>query len=190
MMSHIAQGPIKTVEVQYRGNIAEENDQQITTAFSIGLLEQHFDIPINMVNVNLMAKERGISIDVTKNPDVKDVTSSFSAKVVTDRLTRTITGTVFGEKLLRIIEIDGFKVEMTPQGTVLIIFNDDKPGVIGSVGNVCGKHNINISTMGVGQKMEQGKAVLAVSLDKQPDQKAIDELRSLDFVNELYICKM
>jgi D-3-phosphoglycerate dehydrogenase len=91
---------------------------------------------------------------------------------------------------MRIIEIDGFNVEMTPQGTVLIIFNDDKPGVIGAVGTVCGKHNINICTMGVGQKPAEQKATLAVSLDKEPGAKVIEELGKLDFINEIYVCKL
>jgi len=110
--------------------------------------------------------------------------------VVTDKVTRTVTGSVFGEKLLRIIEIDGFNVEMTPQGTVLIIFNDDRPGVIGSVGTLLGKHKINICTMGVGQKLDQQKAVLAVSLDKALDKETNDDLGKLDFVNEIFVCKL
>ena len=92
----------------------------------------------------------------------------------TSEVKRTVRGSVFGETLLRIIEIDGFHVEMTPQGTVLVIFNDDRPGVIGAVGTILGNHGINIGTMGVGQKLELQKAVLAVSLDKEPDAATID----------------
>ena len=190
LVSTIAPGHIKNVEVQYRGSIAEVAVEPVTLNFAIGLLQRHFEMPLNMVNVPVLAKERGISIDETKNIMAKDVAASFSAKVVTDKVTRTVTGSVFGEKLLRIIEIDGFNVEMTPQGAVLVIFNDDKPGVIGSVGTVCGRHNINICTMGVGQKPAEQKAILAVSLDKEPDAKAIEELGKLDFVNEIYVCKL
>ena len=190
MLSSITTGPVKSVNVQYRGAIAEMPVQTVTTAFSIGLLQRHFEMPLNMVNVGLMAKERGISIDVTKNPQPIDVSSSFTAAAVTEKQNRSITGAVFGESLLRIMEIDGFKIEMTPTGTVLIIFNDDKPGVIGHVGMLLGKHKINICTMGVGQKIAEQKAVLAVSLDKQPDDKVMKELADLDFVNEIYVCKL
>ncbi len=190
LVSIIAPGLIKSVEIQYRGSIAEMAFEPVTLNFAVGLLQRHFDMPLNMVNVSVLAKERGISIDETKNTKAQDVAASFSAKVVTDKVTRTVTGSVFGETLLRIIEIDGFNVEMTPQGAVLIIFNDDKPGVIGFVGTVCGRHNINICTMGVGQKPEEQKAMLAVSLDKEPDVKAIEELGELDFVNEIYVCKL
>ena len=190
LVSTIAPGQIKNVEVQYRGSIAEMAAEPVTLNFAIGLLQRHFEMPLNMVNAPVLAKERGISIDETKNAMAKDVAASFSAKVVTDKVTRTVTGSVFGGTLPRIIEIDGFNVEMTPQGAVMVIFNDDKPGVIGFVGTVCGRHNINICTMGVGQKPTEQKAILAVSLDKEPDAKAIEELGKLDFVNELYVCKL
>jgi D-3-phosphoglycerate dehydrogenase len=91
---------------------------------------------------------------------------------------------------MRIIEINGFDVEMTPSDTVMIIFNNDKPGVIGDVGTVLGKHGINIQTMGVGQKAAEKKAILAVSIDAMPDEKTIKEISELDFVNEVYLCKL
>ena len=178
------------MQVEYRGAIAELPLQAVTLNFEIGLLQKHFEMPLNMVNTPVLAKERGISVDVTKNTAPKDVASSFSAKVVTDKVTRTVTGSVFGERLLRIIEVDGFSVEMTPQGPVVVIFNDDQPGVIGSVGTLMGRHKINICTMGVGQKLDKKKAVLAVSLDKTPDEKTIEELSRLEFVNEIYVCQL
>jgi D-3-phosphoglycerate dehydrogenase len=189
-MSSIAGGQIKKVEVQYRGSIAEHNVTMITTSFEIGLLQPYFEDPINMVNASFLAKERGISIDETKNKESQNVASSFSAKVTTTKGTNTITGTVFSDKIMRIIEINGFDVEMTPSDTTMIIFNDDKPGVIGAVGTVFGKHGINIQTMGVGQKTAEKKAILAVSLDARPDDKTIKEILQLDFVNEVYLCKL
>lgn len=190
LLSTIAPGNIKEIEVQYRGSIADMDIDPVTLSFSMGLLQKHFEIPLNMVNTPVLAKERGISIDQTKNTEAKDVSSSFSAKVVTNKVTRTVRGSVFGERLLRIVEIDGFNIEMTPQGAVLVIFNDDRPGVIGAVGTVCGRHGINIGTMGVGQKLDEGKAALAVSLDKEPDGEALKELSQLDFVNEIYVCTL
>ncbi len=190
LLSTIAPGHVKEVQVQYRGSIAEMDVESVTRNFAIGLLQKHFDLPLNVVNVSVLAKERGISIDETKNTEAKDVAASFSAKVVTDKVGRTVTGSVFGGTLLRIIEIDGFNTEMTPQGAVLVIFNDDKPGVIGSVGTLCGRHGINICTMGVGQKPAEQKAALVVSLDKEPDAKALKELGELDFINEIYVCML
>jgi D-3-phosphoglycerate dehydrogenase len=190
LLSTITPGRIKNLEVQYRGSIAEMAIEPVTLNFVIGLLQKHFDMPLNMVNTPVLAKERGISINEKRNTEAKDVAASLGAKVVTDKVTRTVTGSVFGATLPRIIEIDGFNVEMTPQGAVVVIFNDDKPGVIGAVGTVCGRYNINICTMGVGQKPTEQKAILAVSLDKEPDAKVVEELGKLDFVNEIYVCRL
>ncbi len=190
LLSTITPGRIKNIEVQYRGSIAEMTIEPVTLNFVIGLLQKHFDTPLNMINTPVLAKERGISINEKRNTEAKDVAASIGAKVVTDKVTRTVTGSVFGATLPRIIEIDGFNVEMTPQGAVVVIFNDDKPGVIGAVGTICGRHNINICTMGVGQKLAEQKAVLAVSLDKEPDAKVVEELSKLEFVNEIYVCRL
>jgi len=190
LVSITVRGHIRGVDVQYRGSIAELAFEPITLAFAIGLLQRHFDMPLNIVNVPILAKERGISISETKNTEAKDVAASFSAMVVSDEVTRTVTGSIFGGTLPRIIEIDGFNVEMTPQGAVLVIYNDDKPGVIGAVGTVCGQHSINICTMGVGQKPAEQKAILAVSLDKEPNAKVVEGISKLEFVNEIYVCKL
>ena len=190
VMTTVAPGHIKEVKVEYRGAIAETPGEAVTNAFTIGLLQPHFDNVVNIVNVGLLAKERGISVDVTKNPEIKDLESSFTATVKTDKVTRSICGTVYGGNLLRIIEIDGFSIEVTPEGTMMVIFNEDKPGVIGAVGTTLGNHGININTMGVGHKPEGSKAILAVSLDKTPDAKADAELAKLEFVNEMYVCKL
>lgn len=190
MMATIVPGHIKSVKVQYRGAIAEKPVEAVTTAFTIGLLQPFFDDVVNIVNVGLLAKERGISVDVAKNPEVKDVESSFTATVQTDKVTRSICGTVFGGNLLRIIDIDGFSIEVTPEGTMVIIFNDDKPGVIGAVGTTLGSYGININTMGVGHKLHESKAILAVSLDKTPDAKVAESLAKLEFIKEMYVCKL
>jgi D-3-phosphoglycerate dehydrogenase len=189
IMSTLASGHIKSVKVEFRGSIASKPVDSIATSFTIGLLQPHFDSVINIVNAPLFAKQRGISIDQIKNEDIKDLESSFTATVSTDKVTRTICGTVFGGNLLRIINIDGFGIEVTPEDTMVVIFNDDRPGVIGSIGCVLGSHGININTLGVGHK-GQGKAIFAVSLDKMPNERCAAELADLDFVNEMYVCKL
>ncbi|MDD5010679.1 MAG: phosphoglycerate dehydrogenase [Phycisphaerae bacterium] len=190
LVSVIAGGQIKKIELQYRGAIAEHSVGLITSSFQIGLLKSFSDDPVNMINASALAKAKGISIDVVKNPEAKNVASGFGAKVMTAKGECTFTGTVFHDRIMRIIEINGFDVEMTPADNVMIIFNDDKPGVIGAVGTVLGKGGINIQTMGVGQKSAEKKAILAVSLDAMPDEKTVKAISELDFVNEVHLCKL
>jgi len=190
VMSTLAPGHIKNIKIEFRGSIAEKPVDIVATSFTIGLLQPHFDTLVNMVNAPVFAKQRGISIDQIKNEDIKDLESSFTATVETNKVTRTICGTVFGDSLLRIINIDGFGIEVTPEDNMVVIFNDDRPGVIGSIGCVLGNHGININTLGVGHKEGQGKAIFAVSLDKMPNEKCASELTGLDFVNEMYVYKL
>ena len=188
VLSAITSGRVKKVEIQYRGDVAEMAVEGMTTAFAIGLLQRHFELLLNMVNVRVLAKERGISIYETKNSDAGDLASFITAKVETEKMTHTVTGAVFGGQLLRIIRIDDYKIEIAARNTVLIIFNDDKPGVIGAVGTVLGRHGININTMGVSHQEEAPRAMLAVSLDRQPDESTLTELKALESINALYMC--
>ena len=190
LLGAISGGQIKKIELQYRGAIAEQSVALVTSSFMIGLLQSSSEDHVNMINATAIAKERGISVDVTKNPEAKNVASGFGVKATTAKGTCTFTGTVFNDKIMRIIEINGFDVEMSPSDSAMVIFNDDKPGVIGAVGTVLGKHGINIQTMGVGQKPAEKKAVLAFSLDAMPDDKTLKDISSLDFVNEVYTCKL
>ena len=190
LVSAMSGGQIKKLDLQYRGSIAEHSVGMVTSSFLIGLLQSSSEDTVNMVNAPALAKERGISVDVIKNLEAKNVASGFGVIATTAKGTCSFTGTVFNDKIMRIIEINGFHVEMTPADNAMIILNDDKPGVIGAVGTVLGKHGINIQTMGVGQKTAEKKAVLAFSLDAMPDDKTVKDIKGLDFVNELFICKL
>jgi len=190
VLSALTTGKIKKVQVTYRGEIAALDASAATTAFSVGLLQRHFEEPLNVVNVSLMAKQRGISIDVTTNPESEDFASTMAVQLVTDQAEHSVIGTIVGKDMPRVIGVDDFKFEMSPEGTIMLIFNDDRPGVIGAVGSICGKHGINIGTMGVGRLKDQNRAILAISLDEAPDEDAIAEFQKQDFVKSVCVCDL
>lgn len=190
LLSGITPGAIKKVELTYRGEIAGQDTAALKTSFLVGLLKKHFEEPINLVNAPMLAKQRGISIDETRNADSADYSSSLAARLVTDQGERQVLGTIIGKDIPRIIGVDDYELEMSPEGTILVIFNHDRPGVIGAVGSICGKHKLNIGTMGVGRVKEQNRAVLAISLDAAPDTKAIEEFRGQDFVKQVFVCEL
>lgn len=190
VVSSITPGQIKKIETSYRGEIAGMDTAAIKTHFAIGLLQKHFEEPLNIVNAPVMVRERGISIDETKNPEAKDYASTIAVRLVTDQADHTVVGTIIGKGILRIIAIDDYALEMTPEGPILVIFNHDKPGVIGAVGTICGKHKLNIGTMGVGRVKAENRAMLAIDLDTTPDAKAIDEFKKQDFVKSVHVCQL
>lgn len=190
LVSSITPGVIQKARVTYRGEIAQMDTSAVTTAFLVGLLQKHFEENVNVVNVPGLAKNRGISVDEIKNTDAQDYSSTLCVRIITDKADRRVLGTIYGKENLRIIGVDDYEFEMTPEGPILVIFNDDRPGVIGHVGTICGKHNINIGTMGVGRNKSENRAILALDIDEAPDEKALAELCRQDFVKSVYFCEL
>src|SRR5205823_8901152 len=100
-----------------------------------------------------------------KSSDAGDFTSVIRVRVEAGRKTHRVAGTLFNRKDSRIIEIDKFQVEMVPEGHMILILNEDRPGVIGAVGQTLGEHNINIARMECSREERGGRALLIIGLD-------------------------
>ncbi|MCF7958600.1 MAG: phosphoglycerate dehydrogenase, partial [Phycisphaerae bacterium] len=105
VIGSLTPGSIKDLVVSYRGEIASYDVSPITTSFCVGLLRPLFDGPVNEVNVPILIKKRGLSVDELKNADAKDYSSTIAVSVVTDQAKRSVTGTIIGKNLMRIISI-------------------------------------------------------------------------------------
>ena len=186
LLAHITPGAIKKVEVVYRGEISEQNMAPVTTALTIGLLRPILGDELNLVNAPVLAKERGIEIETITSERVRDFANLVQVAVTTDKCSRTIVGAIFGHKFPRIVAIDGHRMEMIPEGHVVVSINDDRPGVIGSVGAAFGEAGINIASMSFGRRKQSQQAVLALNLDSAPDADLMAKLTALDFMNEVY----
>src|SRR5207249_5891565 len=110
-----------------------------------GLFTPILEDAVNFVNAPVIARERGIEVKEVKSSDAGDFTSVIRVRVEAGRKTHRVAGTLFNRKDSRIIEIDKFQVEMVPEGHMILILNEDRPGVIGAVGQTLGEHNINIA---------------------------------------------
>ena len=190
VLAQITPGALREVEVIYRGRIAEENTQPLTTYLLVGLIQPYMDQPVNVINAPVFAQERGVEVRHTTSAKVKEFTNVVEVKIVTDQGTRTAKGTIFGNRFPRVIAIDGYSMELKPEGCVLILFNDDRPGVVGKYGTILGKSGINISDMTFSRKREPKKAVVGINLDSPPPQKVIEEIRSQEFVDAVYYLEL
>jgi len=90
-----------------------------------------------------------------------------------------LAGTLFSKKDPRIVAIDNFKVEIVPEGELLYIYNNDKPGVIGNIGSVLSKHNINIARMHFGREAAGGRAISVVTIDTPATPQVLEEIKTL-----------
>jgi len=184
ILSKITPGALKKVEVIYRGSIAELAVAPVNTYLLQGLLTPHMDQPVNVINAPVLARQRGVELEQITSPKIKEFANLMEVTVHTDQTKRSAVGTIFGNKFPRVIAIDGYRMEMKPEGHVVIILNEDKPGVVGRYGTIFGSNNVNIADMTFSRKKNTGLAVVGMNLDTQPPKSAIDEIRKLDMVHE------
>ncbi len=186
ILAGISPGAIKKVEVVYRGAIADMNVTPVTTYLLVGLMQPHMDLPVNVINAPVLAEQRGVVVEQITSAKVREFANLMQVEVHTDKTSRTAVGTIFGSKFPRIIAIDGFRMEMKPEGHIVIITNDDKPGVIGQYGMVFGDNGINIADMTVSRKKRLDLAMVGINVDQAPGEKAMNQLRELKFVNNVW----
>ena len=185
LASQLVEGPITQVKVQYNGEVSNLHVQPITICVLKGLLTRSLE-GINMVNAPFIAKERGIEVQELKSNEIKDYTSTIQVQVTTNQGSRDITGSIFGKGDPRIVRFDEYSFEAVISKHMLILSNKDVPGVIGKLGNILGKNNINIAGFHLGRLDKTGNAVSVINIDSPPTSETLRELRETPNVLEVY----
>jgi D-3-phosphoglycerate dehydrogenase len=157
----IGHGAVEEVEVECGGN-DEEAPRPASLAVIEGVLEALGVSPVSMVNALALAGERGIAIKRGLTKPETGFETTLGVKVRTRERTTGVVGAIFGDRAGRVILIDGFKVDLAPEGYVLVLRNRDVPGVIGRVGTAIGEARINIGSYHVARKQDEALAVIAV----------------------------
>ena len=185
ILASITPGAIRKVEAVFRGDVSEENTCVLTTYLLVGLLQPRLET-VNVINAPLLAKSRGMVVETITSAQSKDFASLVQVEIQADGQARTAVGTLFGRKFPRMIALDGYRMEMLPEGPLAVMFLDDKPGVIGRVGAAFGEAGINIAQMTFGRKKSTRKAVLAVNLDSPATAEVVEKLSQMDFMESVY----
>ena len=173
----LLRGPIESVEMRYAGQLAETDVRPLGLGFLVGLLSPLRSTPVNIVNAPLEAKAWGIEVRETRGGSTHGYTSLVTASVQSRDRRVEMSGTVFGENDARIVDLDGYRIDLAPRGHVLFIWHYDRPGVIGRVGTLMGDRSINIAGMQVGRESVGGRAVMALMLDSSLDEETLEAVR-------------
>lgn len=177
--AQIFEGGATEITVEFRGAAAEINTAPVTIAAIKGFLTPILIETVNFVNAPIIARERGIEVKETKSSDAGDYNSMIALRIKADGGESYVAGTLFSKKDPRVILIDEFKVEIVPEGELLLIYNNDKPGVIGNIGMLMGKNSINIARMHFGRESAGGMAISVVSIDSAATPEVIEEIKRL-----------
>jgi D-3-phosphoglycerate dehydrogenase len=171
-------GTSKSATLRYRGEVAHKNTRLITASFAAGWLEAALEDQVNLVNAEVMAKERGIAIIEEKTTDTGDFGTMIQTEVETDRKTYIAAGTLFGKQFVRLVRLGPYRLDAHMDGTLLIFTHRDVPGLIGFLGTTLGRHKVNIAQMNVGREVPGGDAIGVVNLDSIPPDEALKEVEA------------
>ena len=190
------------IQVVYRGPVTRYDLRPLTTAALVGMLEPFLHEEINLVNAPILAEERGIRLAEVREGEGRTGTgagpggengSTISIRVQTENGVRSVSGTVTtavaaGTPTPRLTEIDGYRVDIVSSGYLLLSYHMDQPGIIGRVGTILGKHNINIAYMQVGRKESRGgRAVMAMGIDDPVPTEVLQEISRVPGLEATYL---
>lgn len=173
-------GHLAAVEVTLAGALAATDSELIGRAVMAGLLAPVMAGPVNLVNAHLVAEERGIAVTITRTDDAAGYTSLLTVATKTDQGRKIIAGTVFDGRP-RIVRLRDLHVDFTPEGYILVLSYEDRPGMVGKIGSILGRSNVNIASMHVGRRVKRGRAIVVLILDEDLSNEQVDEIaRALD----------
>jgi D-3-phosphoglycerate dehydrogenase len=178
-VAQICEGRMQTVAIRYSGEVSDVNLNYLTSVIVRSLLVPALREGVNLVNAMHVAKQRGIRVQETRVPAPENFTNLIVIDLKTDVESHRVSGTVFTDKLPRIVNIDGYPLEVVPRGNMIFFTNNDKPGVIGAIGSVLGRCNVNIAGMHLGREHEGGKALALLLVDNAVDKDVIEQFRQV-----------
>tara|TARA_B100000029_G_C17607320_1_gene967906 strand:+ start:2145 stop:3716 length:1572 start_codon:yes stop_codon:yes gene_type:complete len=176
----IALGPADTVSITTAGTLKETN--LVALAFLKGFLQEIHGSTVNYINATSVAEDTGIQIEETYNHAKINYSNLISSDVKINENSLSIRGSLFGDSHPRIVYLDGFHMDLIPEGKALLIYNKDIPGVIGKVGTFLGNVNVNIAGYQLGRKDNSDIAIGIVRLDTEPSPDIIEQISDLDEV--------
>ncbi len=177
ILSQLSEGPIKDMEIICYGKAFDSKSISLVLLKSI--LSNIIDQRVNMVNADIVAKERNIKFSHTYKNEEIPFSSLIKCIVKTEIGIYEISGSVFDENRLRIVNIMGFDIDLNPVGKMLFIINKDVPGVIGNIGSLLGKHDVNIAEYLLGKIDSSDSAYGIIKLNSKINEEILNSLRAL-----------
>ena len=182
LIGQIADGEVTKISVEFEGAVGELNTRPLLQSALTGVMRPFYDT-VNMVNAPVMAKERGIDVAETKLDRKGAYQSRITIRVEGNGFSTEVAGSLFGGAHPRLLRINETQVEAELNGSILYIVNQDVPGIIGNVGQVLGKHGINIATFHLGRTGDEALSLIRVDGDISNPVKT--DLRNLNAVKRV-----
>jgi D-3-phosphoglycerate dehydrogenase len=185
LQAQLADGPVKDVTIEYTGDFKGMDMTPVSTSILKGLLTSMVSDAVNFVNAPVVAREMGIQVIESTTSEAEDYTHLITLRVRTDAGENIVAGTIIGRSDIKVVKINNFRLELVPEGHILLIFNQDRPGAIGGIGTTLGRHRINIGRMYVGQEKDGARNIIFLQTDTPVPPDVLAELRSAELVDSV-----
>ena len=178
LLSKIAPAQCDAIRVSYLGPVSELDTELITRKVLTGYLAAaHHEAQVNLINAPAIAKAHGISVTESTVALATNCAELIEVSAVKGNEVCTVAGTFFG-KSARIVHIAGHYVETNPTGKFLVVENDDRPGIVGTIGTSLGSASVNIANMALSRTSDRKRAVTVIEVDTEPPAELLEKLRS------------
>ncbi len=178
MSAQVTKSVVKSIKITTEGEVSDHIDS-LTTFATVGILTESLEDTVNYVNAEFVAEERNIQLMKNVQANNSGLSNKVTIKLTTENGTFTIAGTVLGDNAQRIIEIDGYMLDLEPKGKMILFRNTDVPGVIGDVGHIISSNDLNIADFRLGRDTNS-QALAVVKVDGSVTKKLLTELSNLE----------
>jgi D-3-phosphoglycerate dehydrogenase len=183
--SQLFGGRAGVIELDFEGQLAQHDVNLLVAAGIKGMLQSFTEDRINAVNARLIAAARGMKIVERRTP----ARGSYTSLVTLRMHGHELAGTVLMDEP-RVVRIDGFRVDLVPEGRFLVSQHEDRPGIVGRVGTILGEHDVNIASMLVGRDAPRGRAMMILAVDDPVRSTVLDRLREVDGMSDLHYVEL
>ena len=192
LTAQLGLGTIKSIKMKYQGEVSKKDTKLISTSFAAGLMSAAMCQFVNIVSAASMLQERGIELSEEKTPEIGDFASLLTVEIVGENAMVSLAGTLFGNSMPRLVMMNGFRLESFLNGNLIALAHRDQPGVIGSIGTLLGRKDINISALSLGRSASKpgGEAIAFLSIDSEPTPEILKEIDEIPAVSTTRFAKL
>jgi D-3-phosphoglycerate dehydrogenase len=179
------------IVVTYGGRAVQLPSDPVTRSVLKGFLELAGGKEVNQVNVHTLATSLGLEVQEIKSSEETDFNEWLHVAVFSGGQKVSAAGSIFGAKSLpRIVRLNSQPVEIVPEGVLFLMNNKDRPGMVGHIGTLMGRHNVNIASMSLNRDTAGGSALTVLNLDSVPSAELLAEIQKDPDISNVRVAKL
>jgi len=175
--------------VRYHGTITDYTTASITRAILEGYLRLAGGGEVNRINVTKYAQNLGLEFSETKMSEPSDYSELIEIELSAGAEKTTVAATFFGVTP-RIVRFNGSVIESATEGVLFFMENKDRPGIVGWIGTLMGRYQVNIANMALSRSEQGGRALTILQLDSVPSDEALAEVKSEADIYSVRLAKL